>query len=83
MVPRDHLLGFASERGELLQAKDGNTVNVTISGGLAGYPQDGLHEEELLAVADARLFEAKGLGRNRIVEGSTSSLSPAGDTDGR
>ena len=53
-----------------IQPKDGHTVNVTISGGVAGYPQDGLSDEELLAVADARLFEAKGLGRNRIVEGS-------------
>lgn len=53
-----------------IQAKDGNIVNVTISGGVAGFPQDGLHDEDLLAVADARLFEAKGLGRNRIVEGS-------------
>lgn len=52
-----------------VQAKDGKTVNVTISGGVAGFPQDGLHEEALLAVADARLFEAKGLGRNRIVDG--------------
>jgi two-component system cell cycle response regulator len=53
-----------------IQAKDGNAVTVTISGGLAGFPQDGSTEEDLLAVADARLFEAKGLGRNRIVEGS-------------
>lgn len=53
-----------------IRAKDGNTVNVTISGGVAGFPQDGSSDEDLLAVADARLFEAKGLGRNRIVEGS-------------
>lgn len=56
--------------GTPIQLKDGKTVNVTISGGLAAFPQDGLHEEELLSVADARLFEAKRLGRNRIVEGS-------------
>jgi GGDEF domain-containing protein len=43
-------------------------VSITISAGLAGFPQDGLHHEDLLAVADARLFEAKGRGRNRIVE---------------
>lgn len=53
-----------------IQAKDGKIVHVTISGGVAGYPQDGADEEALLAVADTRLFEAKGLGRNRIVEGA-------------
>jgi two-component system cell cycle response regulator len=52
-----------------VHAKDGNVVHVTISGGLATFPRDGSHEEEVLAIADARLFEAKGLGRNRIVEG--------------
>jgi diguanylate cyclase (GGDEF)-like protein len=50
-----------------IQTKRGDTVKVTISAGLAGFPQDGVHEEEVLAVADARLFEAKGSGRNRIV----------------
>jgi diguanylate cyclase (GGDEF)-like protein len=53
-----------------IHANDGEVVTVTISGGVAGFPQDGEHEEGLLAVADARLFEAKGLGRNRIVDGA-------------
>lgn len=51
-----------------IQTSAGTTVNVTISGGLAGCPIDGMNEEELLAIADARLFQAKGGGRNRIVE---------------
>ena len=51
-----------------IRTKTGATVNVTISGGLAAFPIDGAGEEELLAVADARLFQAKGQGRNRIVE---------------
>jgi diguanylate cyclase (GGDEF)-like protein len=54
----------------LIQTSGGKTVNVTISGGLAGFPNDGVSEERLLAVADARLFQAKGEGRNRIVETS-------------
>jgi len=53
-----------------IHAKDGKTVNVTISGGVAGFPQDGEHEDDLIGVADARLFEAKRLGRDRIVEGA-------------
>ncbi len=44
--------------------------SVTISAGVAAFPTDGTREEDLLAVADARLFEAKGAGRNRIVQAS-------------
>ena len=51
-----------------IQMSTGKTVNVTISAGLAGFPNDALKEEELLAIADARLFQAKDGGRNRIVE---------------
>jgi diguanylate cyclase (GGDEF)-like protein len=54
----------------LIQTSAGKTVNVTISAGLARFPDDGANEEELLAIADARLFQAKGRGRNRIVETS-------------
>lgn len=53
-----------------IQTKTGDTVNVTISAGLATFPSDGAGEEELLAIADARLFQAKGEGRNRIVAGA-------------
>jgi two-component system, cell cycle response regulator len=48
----------------------GKTVRLTISAGVAGLPTDGTKEEELLAVADARLFQAKNAGRNMIVETS-------------
>ena len=58
--------------GTRIQTKTGATVNVTISGGLAAFPIDGVGDEELLAVADARLFQAKGEGRNRIVEGASA-----------
>jgi diguanylate cyclase (GGDEF)-like protein len=53
-----------------IQVKRGDTVNVTISAGVAAFPNDGEGEEELLAIADARLFQAKDQGRNRIVETS-------------
>jgi len=42
-------------------------VRVTVSAGLAGFPQDGADTVELLATADARLFQAKREGRNRVV----------------
>ena len=47
--------------------KDGVSAAVTISAGLAGFPDDGREEEQLLSAADGRLFRAKATGRNRIV----------------
>jgi diguanylate cyclase (GGDEF)-like protein len=45
-------------------------VNVTISAGLAGMPKDGVKEDELIGVADSRLFHAKRNGRNQVVVGT-------------
>ena len=42
-------------------------ARLTISAGLAGLPNDGVSAEDLLRVADARLFKAKDGGRNCIV----------------
>ncbi len=42
-------------------------VHVTVSIGLASYGFDGTQAEDLLDRADARLFEAKNAGRNRVV----------------
>lgn len=42
------------------------TVNVTISIGLAIYPQDGKKTAELIDKADGALYRAKNLGRNRV-----------------
>lgn len=42
-------------------------VSVTISAGLAGFPDNGTDEAVLLATADERLFQAKREGRNRVV----------------
>jgi diguanylate cyclase (GGDEF)-like protein len=52
----------------------GEKVRVTISAGLASYPQDGEDAAELLALADARMFQAKGEGRNRTVHGKKPVL---------
>ncbi len=39
---------------------------LTISGGLAGFPRDGLDVQELFQKADSALLEAKRSGKNRI-----------------
>lgn len=45
-------------------------VSVTLSGGVATAPDDGLSWSELFAAADRRLYEAKRSGRNRVVWGT-------------
>lgn len=51
-------------------------IKVTISGGVATYPQDGQTFPELFAVADAGLYHAKENGRNRISASRTVELRP-------
>ncbi|TFH01695.1 MAG: diguanylate cyclase [Calditrichales bacterium] len=41
-------------------------VDLTISMGVATYPDDGLTEDELLKKADKALYVAKNLGRNMV-----------------
>jgi two-component system cell cycle response regulator len=45
----------------------GEKVRVTISAGLASFPQDGKNAADLFALADERMFQAKREGRNRVV----------------
>jgi diguanylate cyclase (GGDEF)-like protein len=61
---------------------------ITISIGLAAYGYDGTQAEDLLDRADARLFQAKESGRNRVVSAppeardSERSPRPGGPGDG-
>ena len=49
----------------------GEALRVTLSGGIAELPADGADWDKVFAVADARLYEAKRSGRNRVVGGKT------------
>ncbi len=42
---------------------------VTVSIGLANYPDEAVTEEELIRIADERLYKAKAAGRNRVCSG--------------
>jgi diguanylate cyclase (GGDEF)-like protein len=53
---------------EHFQAREKGAVNhsLTLSGGVACYPDDAVAVEELIARADAALYQAKGAGKNQI-----------------
>jgi diguanylate cyclase (GGDEF)-like protein len=52
-------------------------VSVTISIGVACFPEDGLTAEQVLACADERLYEAKEGGRDRVVGPPRATARPA------
>lgn len=62
-------------RSPIVTGTGGDQVQVTISAGLASFPQDGEHAAELFALADERMFQAKREGRNRVVAGSEAVFS--------
>lgn len=55
-------------------------LRITFSAGLAQWPRDGADFDAVFKRADARLYAAKRLGRNRTV---TADVSLAGGTDDR
>jgi len=55
--------------------KRADQVRVTVSAGVACWPTDGENPDDLLHIADARLFHAKALGRNRVVSSSVAAAS--------
>jgi two-component system, cell cycle response regulator len=50
-------------------------AHVTISAGLASFPEDGADPAELFAAADERMFQAKRTGRNRVVAGEEVAMA--------
>jgi len=57
-------------------AEDLGEGNLTLSIGLAEYPDGGDSPEELIATADAAMYQAKSGGRNRVVVGGTTEQRP-------
>ena len=55
---------------------EGQEFNVSFSGGMASYPEDGESVYELLQTADKRLYEAKKAGRHRVVKGNSVTATP-------
>jgi diguanylate cyclase (GGDEF)-like protein len=73
MVPGAGAAGMR-DRAERIRARveetvwehDGETVSVTLSGGLASFPEHGDSLRSLVQAADVALYDAKVSGRNRI-----------------
>ena len=47
--------------------KEAPLLKLTISSGIASFPQDGLNKEELIRKADQALYKAKAAGKNKTV----------------
>jgi diguanylate cyclase (GGDEF)-like protein len=63
--------GIASTR--LRHVASDAEIGITVSMGIARFPDDGARVAEVLARADDRLYAAKRAGRNRIVSGPSPS----------
>ena len=46
---------------------DGSPKSVTVSVGVASYPEDGEDPESIVNAADTALYKAKTRGRNRVI----------------
>ena len=63
---------------EIVLPKRQKSVTITVSAGVASWPTDGENPEDLIHIADARLFQAKALGRNRVVATSDAAAAVQG-----
>lgn len=72
---RLEMIREAVAAAEVELPKREKSVPLTVSAGVASWPSDGDNPEDLVHIADARLFQAKALGRNRVV--ATSSAAEA------
>jgi diguanylate cyclase len=59
------------------EISDGKKINITISIGVATYPDTTTNKEDLLEKADSELYYAKWAGRNRVSPSLTSTSSKA------
>ncbi|QER41632.1 diguanylate cyclase [Thermodesulfobacterium sp. TA1] len=50
-----------------IDLEGGTIINITASFGIASLPEDGTILEELYKIADQRLYQAKNLGKNRVI----------------
>lgn len=79
-TPSGRAREFAERIRRMTEQQDfGLEEPLTLSGGIAGYPDDGETATELIQAADERLYRAKQNGRNRVVD--STDRSPSTDVD--
>ncbi len=75
ILPETPRLGsyIVSERIRISAAKhfrdrkiNGTTLNLTLSGGISSFPEDGVTIEEIISMAHQALYQAKAMGKNTI-----------------
>jgi len=78
LLPRSIAAGLRVKADRIRQSIEAHafvigleSVTVTISIGIAHFPQDGDTPQAVLAAADRALYAAKGNGRNQVMEAST------------
>ncbi|MHB9020197.1 MAG: GGDEF domain-containing protein [Minisyncoccota bacterium] len=70
------------EGGSLPIGQGDTEVRVTVSIGIAVFPDDGAGASSLVARADAALYQAKRTGKNRVCVASASAPAAAGSQPG-
>jgi len=65
MTKKEESLILAERIRKAVEKSEG-LKNITVSIGLASFPEDGNKKEDLISRADKALYEAKKLGKNRI-----------------
>jgi diguanylate cyclase (GGDEF)-like protein len=74
-IARQRAETLREEMRELQLVYDGKPLGpVTVSMGVACFPEHGRQREQLLQAADAALYEAKNAGRNRVVVSTIKTL---------
>ncbi len=68
----------ANVEGLIIRYENYELPRVTVSVGVAAYPEHGRDALELLKAADAALYLAKGQGRNRVCAGPLTGLPSPG-----
>ena len=64
----------------VFEDEDGQSIGpITLSGGVATFPEDGRHQAQLIGAADTALYQAKQAGRNRIIKAEPKFLSNASE----
>lgn len=66
-------------RFDIAEPMSAQMPRVTLSVGVATYPEDGASKEELMSAADVALYDAKEKGRNRVELAGATAPGPASE----